>query len=378
MKVNPFFKVKNNGSIPEIFINGIIGEDADFASFRDALVNIINSGNRVMKMVINSGGGSMTEGFAYYDLLKQSGMIVKVDIIGLAASMAGVLSQAASPGMLCIHDNASVMCHKPQSGADGESGMLRSMADYADKLEAKAVKIYASRTGKTEDEVKEWFKPGTMKWFTAEEAVAAGICDCIIKNDAPKAKRIPQNFTNANEVYTFYNSITQNPKTDNMKKNILVLNAYKVQHTLTDESTDDQVSLVVENALKANAAAMQLKDEEITKLKGLMEASNVTNATTLVKAAIKDGKIKAEDEAKYIEKATKDYDFVSNLFAGLQGRVDPKTVIALGADSSKTVAATVTKTYNQHSESELRDLKKNDFATFKALFKAEYGQEFEG
>ncbi len=369
--MSKFFKISNLAGTPIICIDGIIGPDADYVGFRNALNGLIDKGYKRLKLVINSGGGDMVEGFAIFDLLKASGLTIEVEIIGMAASMGGILAQIASPGLLSIHSNASIMTHKPTTGIQGESDALRSQADFADKLEARAVKILTDRKGLSADQMKDWFKPGIMKWFTAQEAVAAGLADYII-NDTEKAAKPANSFNNMNEAMLFYNSINLKTK-PNMKKILMVLATFKITNTLTEESTDEQVSVVVENALKD-------KDAKITELQALVDAGKKASATTLVEAAIKDGKIKAESKDKYIEMATTNFDNVKELLDGLQGRVNVKNEIdlAVGKTSATSSTAAQAKTYEQHSEVELRKLKTTDMAAFKALFKAQYGEEYEG
>jgi ATP-dependent Clp protease protease subunit len=371
----PFFAVINKGAIPTIYIDGIIGDDYSYTDFRTAFSKIVDSGAKRVKIVINSAGGDMTVGFAIYDMLVTSGLYRDVEIVGMAASMAGVISQAASPGCLAIHSNAVIMTHKAQSGAKGESSTLRSMANLNDKLEARAVSIYKDRTKASDEIVQSWFKAGTMKWFNAEEAVVAGLADFIIKSDAAAPKVTNQ--STVNDVMLCFNSIipkdhTQNTKS-NMKKVLMVLSSYKVNHTLTEESTDEQISVVVENALKTQA-------DKIIELEGKLDAQNKSNALNLVENAIKEGKIKAEAKDKYVTMATENFDFVKDLFEGLQGRIDPKLMMVpvKPDENSSPGTGKVEKTFNQYTEKELRDLKATNLDAFKALFKAEYGSEYEG
>lgn len=371
--IKPFFKVVNKGNTPTIYIDGIIGENYSYTDFRTAFANILDSGAKRLKIVINSAGGDMSVGFAIYDMLVTSSLIREVEIVGMAASMAGVISQAASPGCLAIHSNAIIMTHKAQSGAKGESNMLRAMADFSDKLEARAVSIYKTRTGAADDVLETWFKAGTMKFFNAEEAIVAGLADFIIKSEAKSPK--VSNQSSLSDVMLCYNSIipddqSQNPK-PNMKKVLMVLSNFKIANTLTEESTDEQVSVVVENALKTQA-------DKIAELQGKLDAQNKTTALNLVENAIKDGKIKAESKDKYVTMATENFDLVKDMFEGLQGRVDPKAMIVPITGAPAPEAGKVGKTFNQYSEKELKDLKATNFDAFKTLFKAEYGAEYEG
>lgn len=366
-----FFNIVKQGSVPKIHINGVIGEDADFASFRAALSEIIDSGCKRIKLIINSAGGSMTEGFAMYDMLKASGMTIEVEIIGMAASMAGVVSQAASPGLLGIHSNASFMTHKAQSGATGESSTLRSMADFTDKLEQKAKAIFAARTKASDETMKDWFAAGTMKWFNAQEAVAAGLADYIIQDESKMSA--PQGFKTVNDAFLFYNQIQIQTETNMKKLIITMLAAAKVQHSLTEESADADFTALFQNTLSQLSA----KDQRIQELEGLVKEANKAKAIALVENAIKEGKVKAEAKETYVTMATENFDNVKALFEGLNGRVDVRNVIELpGSKPEGGEGAQKTKTYNQHSEKELRELKANDFAAFNALFKAEYGVDY--
>ena len=375
--MEPFFKVVNKDNCPTIYIDGIIGVDCNYADFRTAFATIIDSGCKRMKMKINSAGGDMVVGFAIYDMLVSSGLVIDVEVVGMAASMAGIIAQAASPGRLGIHSNASWMTHKPQSGVKGESDVMRSMADFTDQLEVKAIAIYKNRTNASADEMKDWFKPGSMKWFTAQEAIAAKLADYIIEVGAMVTNvNKPKAFANVSDAILFYNSIipaeqdkTENKtKSPNMKKVLMVLSSFNIEHNLKDESTEDQVSEVVKNALTA-------KDLKITELQAKLDVQNAANATALVENAIKDGKIKADSKDKYVTMATANYDTVKDLFEGIAGRIDPKAVII--ELPGKGAEATKAKTFNQHTEAELRALKSKDLAAFNALFKAEYGEDLE-
>lgn len=376
--MNQFFNIAKQGSVPKIYINGVIGEDADFASFRLALSELIDSGCKRIKLIINSAGGSMTEGFAMYDMLKASGMTIEVEVLGMAASMAGLLAQVASPGLLGIHSNASIMTHKAQSGASGESSNLRSMADFADKLEQKAKAIFAARTKATDETMKDWFAAGTMKWFNAQEAVAAGLADYIIKDATMVAA--PQNFTSVKEAFAFYNTFTPTIplQTENNMKKLLItmLATAKVQHALTEESSDADFSVLFQSTL----SQLAVKDQRITELEGLVKDANKTKAAELVENAIKDGKIKAESKDTYVTMATENFDTVKTMFDGLTGRVDVKNQITLpgtgGKDKPGGEGDEKAKTYNQYSEDELRKMMVSNFDQFNALFKAEYGSDY--
>lgn len=367
MSKNQFYTIRNQkGATPEIYIDGVIGGDADYTSFRNAILSILDTGVTRVKLVINSGGGSMIQGFAMYDLLKsKKNLTIEVEVIGMAASMAGILMLAASPGLLGIHRNASVMTHKASMAAAGSADDLRSIADYGDKLEAKAKAIVCERTGKKPEDVEEWFAKGKDKWFTAEEAVAEGICDYIIEG---KAER-PTKMTNEAEMYGFYNSITKNQKQPiKMNKVIAMLTAMSIQHNLTENSTEEEIS----NVFKA---AMAAKDTRIADLENQLKAGAKEKAVALIDAAVAAGKIKADTKDKMVEKATEDYDGVKLMLDSITGRVDINAHLegAKGGDKGGKGGEGDERTFSQHSEDELAKMQKENPDKFNALRKAEYG-----
>jgi ATP-dependent protease ClpP protease subunit len=134
-------------------------------------------------LVVNSGGGSIIEGFAIYNLLKdyKGKIYAKVDF---AASMASVVVMAADK--ITMRGNSSLMMiHKPWSAEVGTADDLRKTADMLDKLEAQLTGIYMTRAaGKLKPkELEKMLADET--WMSGDEAKKYGFADEIEK-DAPK------------------------------------------------------------------------------------------------------------------------------------------------------------------------------------------------
>jgi ATP-dependent Clp endopeptidase proteolytic subunit ClpP len=122
---------------------------------------------------LNSNGGSVIEGTAIYNLLKQHSARVTVKIDGLAASMASIVAMAGDD--IEIGEGAYLMIHDPLGCICGDSDDMRDMADLLDKMRDQFVGIYARRTSQSEEQIKEWMKAET--WMTAEEAVKNRFAD---------------------------------------------------------------------------------------------------------------------------------------------------------------------------------------------------------
>jgi len=124
---------------------------------------------------INSPGGDVFAGIAIAQAIREyaDGVTVKID--GLAASIASVIAIAgrevtAAPGSF-------VMIHKAWTMMIGNSDDLTREAALLEKVDGSLAGQYLAKAGDGTDWV------AAMKaetWYTAEEAVAAGLIDSII------------------------------------------------------------------------------------------------------------------------------------------------------------------------------------------------------
>lgn len=164
----------------EIMIYGDISDywgavsSSEFKRELDRLGNVNN-----LSIRINSNGGSVTSGWAIYNVLKQHKAFKTVYVDGIAASMGAFVAMA---GNKILMSNAGLlMIHKPWGIAMGEAEELRKEADTLDKMFDIAVKIHAERTGTSEDEVRDMMIETT--YLNAEEALELGFIDEIIEYD---------------------------------------------------------------------------------------------------------------------------------------------------------------------------------------------------
>jgi|SRR6478735_177476 len=135
---------------------------------------------RPFTFVINSPGGTVTDGLALYDTIRfmaeDGNREVTTVGLGHAASMGGVLLQAGD--IRLIGPNASVLIHEVSSGVRGSSGRLEDSMKYHTMLENRLVNILISRATITEDqfranwERKDW-------WLDADEVVELGFADRV-------------------------------------------------------------------------------------------------------------------------------------------------------------------------------------------------------
>jgi ATP-dependent protease ClpP protease subunit len=143
-----------------------------------------------VKILVNSGGGQVTEGFAIADRLRLHAKdnAVEVVVCGLCASIATMVHAAGTKGLRKMTANSFYMIHNTAVWAEGGSKDLRSLADtldtmteriadnYVDVIESNGKLINGSRE-ETYEQVAKWMDKET--WFTAQKALEVGLIDAI-------------------------------------------------------------------------------------------------------------------------------------------------------------------------------------------------------
>jgi ATP-dependent protease ClpP protease subunit len=119
---------------------------------------------------INSPGGSVFDGVAIYNLLKNHSATVKSFIDGVAASMGSVIALAGDT--VHIAENAFYMIHNPSTVAFGEEKEMEKARNLLAKVKQSMISTYMERSGKTAEEMSAIMDAET--WYTGQEAVDAG------------------------------------------------------------------------------------------------------------------------------------------------------------------------------------------------------------
>ena len=133
-----------------------------------------------LEVHINSGGGDVFDGIAIGNAIRKHKGSVTTVVDGIAASIASVIAQAGQdrimqPGsMMMIHD-ASTMCW-------GDEAEMAKTAEVLGKNSDNIASIYAERAGGTPVQWRDTMRKET--WFTADEAVSAGLADRVGDGDA--------------------------------------------------------------------------------------------------------------------------------------------------------------------------------------------------
>lgn len=153
-------------------------EDTDVSAsgFRDALKQLGNI--KELNLHINSPGGSVFQGIAIYNMLKESKAKVNVYVDGVAASIASVIAMAGDS--IFMPSNSMMMIHNPYTYTVGNASELRKVADFMDKLTDASKQAYLDKAGDklTSDKIQQIMDDET--WLSAQEAVDLGLADEVL------------------------------------------------------------------------------------------------------------------------------------------------------------------------------------------------------
>ncbi|MCF1710396.1 Clp protease ClpP [Tabrizicola sp. J26] len=126
---------------------------------------------------LNSPGGSVFDAVAIYNALHRHDGTITVWIDGVAASAASYVAMAGDE--IVMPENAFLMIHDPSGLVMGTATDMREMADTMDKIADGMIRGYATRSGRTEEEIAALMAAET--WFDAEAALEAGLATRMIE-----------------------------------------------------------------------------------------------------------------------------------------------------------------------------------------------------
>lgn len=126
---------------------------------------------------INSYGGSVTDGMAILNALKRHKAAVHVHIDGVAISCASYIAMAGDTVTMAA--NAQMMVHAPWGYAVGNAEQLRDQAEILDRYARAMAGAYADKSGMSAEDALALLTDGVDHWYSAEEAVEAGLADAV-------------------------------------------------------------------------------------------------------------------------------------------------------------------------------------------------------
>lgn len=214
--------------IAAIYIYDYIGEGGYSAKdFANDLQSHKDNGATQFHIHINSGGGSVFDGFTIYNLLKNEDVEVYID--GWAASIASLIVMCGKK--IYAHKNSFIMIHNPSTFSWGDEKEMERRKNQLEMIKKSIVQAYVDRTGLDENEIVSMMDDET--WMNAEDAKEKGFVDEVIEEIEEK---------NHVAVYTNYIEIGNINKGNN-KMNAASLNFLGLQKDADQASIDNKIQL---------------------------------------------------------------------------------------------------------------------------------------
>ncbi|NKS97489.1 head maturation protease, ClpP-related [Prescottella equi] len=180
----------------EVFIYDRIGETywGDGVGAKNFTRELADIDADAITVRINSPGGSVYDGIAILNALREHKATITVHVDGLAASAASFIAMAGDE--IIMSRNAEMMIHDPMMGCAGNADDMRAAAERLEQVGENVASIYAERAG---GDAKTWRTAMRSEtWYSAQEAVDAGLADKVAA-----AKRADTDAKNAFDLSIF-------------------------------------------------------------------------------------------------------------------------------------------------------------------------------
>ena len=132
-----------------------------------------------LTLIVNSGGGSVTDAFALIDTMRGSGIPVHTIGLGEVSSAALMIFMAGATGHRTLTPNTAILSHQYSWGKWGKEHELLTAKKAFDLTAKMILNHYKKCTGMTEKKIREVLLPAHDVWLGASEAKKFGICDQV-------------------------------------------------------------------------------------------------------------------------------------------------------------------------------------------------------
>lgn len=151
---------------------GVMGYVGDWSFSAERLMAYLDAyRDEKIKLEMYSYGGRLVEALAVTDYIQANALDVSVYIFGFCGSAATVVACGASASYM--GENSFFFIHN-SSNPNGEENEVN------ETLDATMRRIYAEKSGQSEDQLREWMEAETM--FPANQAIELGFVDGLISD----------------------------------------------------------------------------------------------------------------------------------------------------------------------------------------------------
>lgn len=219
----------------------------------DAFAASIPKDDDTIDMRIFCNGGSVVEGWAIYDRLRQSGKKITCTVEGKAASMATIIMLAAPKENRKAYENAAFLLHNPWVpgwclGDQLNAKDLKNQSEEMQMWQDKMVDAYVERCECDREEIQALMDKDIF--INTSEALRLGlISSTVAALSASASKRNIENFINSKQ---------QNPKAMEKKTEVKASLLDKILAKFGVKTLEEAEQAVAEPQAKAEPKAMEL------------------------------------------------------------------------------------------------------------------------
>lgn len=168
-----WFSITNAADVATIKIYNDIGGDPNGLTAQAFETQLSNLDVKRIDLRLNSRGGDVFDGIAIHNALQQHPATVHVTVDGVAASIASVIAMAGD--RITMARGSQMMIHEGFTAMVGNAEVMEKTAKLLNKTSDTIAGFYAARAGGSVSQWRQRMRSET--WYSAEEAVAAGLAD---------------------------------------------------------------------------------------------------------------------------------------------------------------------------------------------------------
>ena len=349
-------------------------------AFADEMDMLNKFGVKVINVNISGPGGSVMEGFPIFWAIRNSEAEVRVNIVGVAASMAGIIAMAGHT--VTMVDYGKLMLHNPTGSSNPDDKEKEAIKSLRDSL----IVILKNRTGKSKKELSAIMDAET--WLSPAEALEGGFIDEIVSTKHLEKKKKRQAVA---EITNILQSITNTSKTEKMKELCKYLN-------LSEDASEQAILEAVRkinDKLTESEGSLETRDTELSDANKKIEAHETTitafedKQTEMTEALVNETVDKAKEDGVIQEDKVEEIkDHYKNDITGLKlilGNLrTPAEIITdkLKAEGGSTEVPEDRKDWGfrkweQEDSVGLDKIRNENVKLYNKMYKAEYDVELE-
>lgn len=333
---------------------------------------------------LHSYGGSVFDGNLIYNAIQNSKKDIDLQIIGIAASMAAIISQSRKDKKPKMVRNGFMMIHAPSGSTYGGALDHENNAKLLRSIEKNLVDSLSSSLSKPKNYVAKWMVGDN--WFSAEEARKEGLISEIIESESETITDSlnPQELGAEGMYYQFTALVNPNNSNNskinlenNMKKPIIeALGLTGVTEQSSDTAVIDAVRNHYEGKITKLEADLKAANDKAAAAEAKLAAQGKVAITAELDKAKKEGKITDDQKPTYEEiGSTSGIEALRTVLAAIPVRNPITLQIAGNGTSAPSAAGRESWSWDQWQKEDpkgLEKLQKDNPEAWQSLFDAKY------